>query len=422
LQSYNSSDQTLLSVDISFDFCIGEPALALDQLGSGSFDAGFDSEIQKYETMSLGTARVTRITLSSTSTTTTKNSVVVVIEDVDQDDEPSTLVRLWWVWWFLLIPLALAACCVWLNAQRKRVKTAPCEEVEIDSVDGPPRRVPSGPLQEQLPRVSANVAFRRDDITSAVDAEVEVLVLEAGELLEVMMNAGEWLYGRRLRNPDQRGYFPESHVSWLGRPVTVSIDDSRISTTAPETIGNSQRESDLREAGRDREGSSAIDLPRPPPMDAPNPSNTALGHIDGLAGVVTGTPVPTPRLGSEPDTSLPAVDAESLVVTESQQPMLGSEPRGVSAVSFDPSAAAPLTVASTADAEPVFRLGSQNENRLVDERCQVPPTVTTVVVEPPSIPPAALRQNGSAEQSLEEPQDDVTPAPQCERTPSFSGM
>jgi len=246
-----TNSSPLLQVDLTFEFCIGSPALQLDSLGSAHFDAGFDREIFRYAAMSAGTVRVQQIVSTATVTSTTSTTAMTArAADDAESDGTNGLASLWWVWWFLLIPLVVAAGCFWILMRQKHAKTVPYDDTELESADGPPRRVPSGPLQAELPRVCANVAFGRHDLSIPDIQAVQILTIEEGEFLEVMLNAGEWLYGRRLGRPQEIGYFPESHVSWLGRPVAEpgGIDQSEGSGVAPETIGLPQ--STLRDAGQ----------------------------------------------------------------------------------------------------------------------------------------------------------------------------
>lgn len=48
------------------------------------------------------------------------------------------------------------------------------------------------------------------------------LALAQGDVVEVAASGGGWVYGRVVGAPDRHGYFPETRVSWLGRPVAGS--------------------------------------------------------------------------------------------------------------------------------------------------------------------------------------------------------
>lgn len=57
------------------------------------------------------------------------------------------------------------------------------------------------------------------------DAEEEVsfaevcIALAEGDLVEVAASGGGWLYGRVVGAPERAGYFPETRVAWLSRPI-----------------------------------------------------------------------------------------------------------------------------------------------------------------------------------------------------------
>eukprot|EP00930_Biecheleria_cincta_P043615 TRINITY_DN29936_c0_g1_i1.p1 TRINITY_DN29936_c0_g1~~TRINITY_DN29936_c0_g1_i1.p1 ORF type:complete len:615 (-),score=110.54 TRINITY_DN29936_c0_g1_i1:22-1866(-) len=48
------------------------------------------------------------------------------------------------------------------------------------------------------------------------------IALAEGDVVEVAAAGGGWVYGRVVGAPDRVGYFPETRVAWLGRPVVVT--------------------------------------------------------------------------------------------------------------------------------------------------------------------------------------------------------
>eukprot|EP00435_Cladocopium_sp_Y103_P001422 s5642_g1.t1 len=82
------------------------------------------------------------------------------------------------------------------------------------------------------------------------------LALAQGDVVEVAASGGGWVYGRVVGAPDRHGYFPETRVSWLGRPV------ARSEPTSPHL--NQDEYAALREAA-----AAAVDHPEATPDGAP---------------------------------------------------------------------------------------------------------------------------------------------------------
>lgn len=67
------------------------------------------------------------------------------------------------------------------------------------------------------------------------------LALAEGDVVEVAASGGGWVYGRVVGSPERHGYFPETRVSWLGKPVerdpegNEESQHSRVLSSAEET-------------------------------------------------------------------------------------------------------------------------------------------------------------------------------------------
>jgi len=65
------------------------------------------------------------------------------------------------------------------------------------------------------------------------DAEEEVsfaescIALAEGDVVEVAASGGGWVYGRVVGDPERVGYFPETRVWWLGRPMPSEAASSQ---------------------------------------------------------------------------------------------------------------------------------------------------------------------------------------------------
>jgi len=57
----------------------------------------------------------------------------------------------------------------------------------------------------------------------AVDFSKSCISLEHGDVVEVAAGSGGWLYGRAINDPGRAGYFPETCISWLGKPLPVEV-------------------------------------------------------------------------------------------------------------------------------------------------------------------------------------------------------
>lgn len=395
--SSSGSIALLLQADVRFDFCIGPPALTLDHLSVSGFDSGFDGEARRYAATHSGTARVTRITLvSSALSTSTTTTIAIRAIDAQQVEDESPVARFWWVCWFLLIPIVGVACVFRMVVYRKHTKTVPYDDSVPESLDGPPQRRPSGPIASDLPRVCATSTFRLEDLPNG--ETVLGLTIEEGDILEVVNNAGEWLYGRRVSKPEETGYFPESHVCWIGRPIAGAVGDSGMLPesprhVAPETIGMpSNTSASLRDAGQQRRNVSSIGgMPSPPSIEPPNPSNTAQGQNAETGGLVIGTPVVTPA--PTPVIGTPAATPNTtprLGVSEAEVPprqldvrLAGASSDGLLAVET------PAAFDSSIRPAPVFQLTSTAN--------------APAAVEPPEVPPDLLQLPGALPLATEQP-------------------
>ncbi|CAE8722585.1 unnamed protein product, partial [Polarella glacialis] len=121
------------------------------------------------------------------------------------------------------------------------------------------------------------------------DAEEEVsfsgscIALAEGDVVEVAAAGGGWLYGRVVGAPERNGYFPETRVSWVGRPVAASSSEDAQTLQAVQeqsvlTVDGiwegeeaSPREAQADEPRTLREsaaGSQVFSMPRCPMLDA----------------------------------------------------------------------------------------------------------------------------------------------------------
>ena len=94
----------------------------------------------------------------------------------------------------------------------------------------------------------------------------------------------------------------------------------------PEAIGAPESSgSPLRDAGRHAHERSANEVPRPPAIATPNPSNTVLGHSFESEGIVTGTPSATPRQGaSGTPGATPRLGADGISTSITPRPSIPS--------------------------------------------------------------------------------------------------
>jgi len=82
----------------------------------------------------------------------------------------------------------------------------------------------------------ATIACVTHPFVPDIEAEEEefrdrCLELGEGDVVEVVAGGGAWLYGRVVGMPERAGFFPESRVSWVGRPMA--------GVPLPNTVGQS---------------------------------------------------------------------------------------------------------------------------------------------------------------------------------------
>lgn len=66
------------------------------------------------------------------------------------------------------------------------------------------------------------------------------IALAEGDVVEVAASGGGWVYGRVVGAPDRVGYFPETRVTWLGRPVVVTGSTEATAQQAASDSGSTE--------------------------------------------------------------------------------------------------------------------------------------------------------------------------------------
>lgn len=91
----------------------------------------------------------------------------------------------------------------------------------------------SGARTDAPPLVRVEEPFRGSGGLKKMSSFSEsCLEIKEGDVMEVLASAGGWLYGRVVGAPDRVGYFPETRVTWIGRP-TSAVPSTRAVQATP---------------------------------------------------------------------------------------------------------------------------------------------------------------------------------------------
>lgn len=94
----------------------------------------------------------------------------------------------------------------------------------------------SGERTDAPPLVRVEEPFRGSgDLKKMSSFSESCLEIKEGDVMEVLASAGGWLYGRVVGAPDRVGYFPETRVTWIGRPTSAVPSTRAVQATAMST-------------------------------------------------------------------------------------------------------------------------------------------------------------------------------------------
>lgn len=223
----------LVVFDWSFSFCFGAGASL--EVAPGDFEWRFNQQAQRYVAFSAATVRVLIIgDFGMLPAGGGSPSAFPVLrpgadgreeEEVEEFRSASFFVRFWWLFWVLAFFVVLLIMATWMFVlyRRRRLKGETQEgELPEDLMQGP-----NGAVLRCLPGSfagsSAKVAHARvtQTFNGQLDVPEDVVLVQEGDIVEVLASGDAWLYGHKLGAPCQPGFFPEGCVAWLGRPVAL---------------------------------------------------------------------------------------------------------------------------------------------------------------------------------------------------------
>lgn len=125
------------------------------------------------------------------------------------------------------LPLAFAARRLY-----QRRKKADARDTGFSSLGLRNGRASIGRTFEDGAIVCVHLAFAPE--LQTVASVGSCLALSVGDVLRVVTDGGDgWLFGHIFGSPDQTGFFPEAHVSWIGSPVTATVPAMAIHEGMP---------------------------------------------------------------------------------------------------------------------------------------------------------------------------------------------
>lgn len=213
----------LLFADVTLDFCVSNQILE-DVPSPTELETQLSAEARKYAALEGGSLTV--LSFGRVYSTTIRAAAAQGGDGGEgiRAGQPDFLAEMWWL--ILLVVLVSIPCiaaffvlirCYLRRCQSHRVvpmDTSAEEERKLPD-EPPPKDVPPGPHPREPDRVRMEQRFNPDDLKfDDHDFENCVKVLR-GEMLDVLTDKGSWLYVRRFLDPDQKGFVPESHVSWM---------------------------------------------------------------------------------------------------------------------------------------------------------------------------------------------------------------
>lgn len=208
----------LLFADVRFVFCVANRSLE-DIYSPTELETQLSAEAKHYAVLDGGSLTVLSFGRESSTTIGATEGQGAQGGEGAGAGQTNFLEESWWLIFLIVlasIPL-IAALFVLIRCYLRR-----CQSHTVVPMDGsaeeerklpsepPPKDIPPGPHPREPDRVRMEQRFKPDDH----DFENCVKVLR-GEMLDVLADKGSWLYVRRFLEPDQKGFVPESHVSWM---------------------------------------------------------------------------------------------------------------------------------------------------------------------------------------------------------------
>lgn len=275
----------LLFADVRFSFCVTNRSLQ-DVYSPTELEMKLSAEAKHYAVLDGGSLTVLSFGREASTTigeTTGQGADGGEGAGASQSD---FLAENWWL--ILLIVVAsiplIATVFVLIRCYLHR-----CQSHTVVPMDGsaeeerklpgepPPKDIPPGPHPREPDRVRMEQRFKPEDH----DFENCVKVLR-GEMLDVLADKGSWLYVRRCLEPDQKGFVPESLVSWMDgaeerRPAAFQ-KAAAPSPSSEEATGIKGWLDRLKKMLRSTDGDSADDVDdddKVQPMGPMSPSSNA---------------------------------------------------------------------------------------------------------------------------------------------------
>jgi len=243
--------QGFVTALVTFEFCLPHPALELLELGASAGQA-FSREADNFAMVGLGSFVVSDWAETRLTTTVSQTAAEEALHEAPAEEGDSRLVALS----VAFAAMALVFCTISLFCYCARCKEHSAMQALTSSFlrgqrASPPGEPPSASAEEGMyPIVRAarsfNVHELGEESNPMQDGMGRCLSIREGEVLEVLVNTGEWLYGRS-RERGELGFFPENRIMWLGRPVGGAVTAPVTVLPEPAVLGRAGTESEENE-------------------------------------------------------------------------------------------------------------------------------------------------------------------------------
>lgn len=210
-------DGDLVAFDWNFRFCI--PNIAME-INPHDFEHRFIVQAQHYVAFHKSTLRLLQLDEANLTRTNTEQP---------RDHK--------WLWRLCAALVMLCTLIAWGGFQaRKRCLQTSLREalnavqaVDDDDLEEAVVRSPDGDRLRWLEGCqSPGGRIRRAHarVIQCTEPQEGILELAEGDVIEVLAAGGVWTYGHKLGHPQTLGFFPESCVAWLGRPMPFNLQQS----------------------------------------------------------------------------------------------------------------------------------------------------------------------------------------------------
>lgn len=216
----------LVAFDWGFSFCTLGAVVREAGIDRYAFERRFSVQSQSYAAFAQSTIRMLSLAARLGANGTDEiprvspSSGALPSGDSRPEAAHAVLAQLWWVAWLLAGIVLLVGICTFIAMRRRRRRLKrEAREAGPDDIAGPggvPLAWLAGSAAPAPAQARAIIPFGVGGEEASMQG---LLALAEGDLVEVQAAGGGWLFGHLVHATDCAGFFPESCVAWIGRPL-----------------------------------------------------------------------------------------------------------------------------------------------------------------------------------------------------------